>query len=307
MNISVLICTWNNSKRLAVTLETFTQCMISPNTSWELVLVNNNCTDDTDQIVERYFNRLPIVYVHEPVQGLSQARNTALSSAKGELILFADDDVKPEQNWILVYWKAFQQYPQGYFFGGPVISDFERDDFDKDLLQYATQSVSGLNFGDSEKVINKWYFIGANWACAKTALDKVGGFDTNKGLNPTSGKVITGEETDLIDRLRGIGLQALYLPKASLRHFVPAWKCTLAHISNRQEAYYKELSLERIKNYQGLVLFGIPCWMFKAIVLNYLKWILRKITFKKGYKEYIEYRETLGSIKGAFAFKKSQK
>lgn len=305
MNISVLICTWNNSKRLAVTLETFTQCIIPSNTSWELVLVNNNCTDNTDQVVGRYFNRLPIVYVHEPVQGLSQARNKALSYAKGELILFADDDVKPAQNWILTYWRAFQKYPQGYFFGGPVISDFERDDFDKDLLQYATQSVSGLNFGDSEKVIDRWYFIGANWACTKLILDKVGGFDTSKGLNPTSGKVITGEETDLMNRLRGIGLKALYLPKARLRHFVPALKCTLSHISIRQEAYYKELSLEKIKNYQGPVFFGIPRWMFKAIVLNYLKWILRKITFKKGYKEYIEYRGTLGSIKGAYAFKKS--
>ena len=84
--VSVVLCTWNNAKRLAITLDAISKCAFDM--KWELVVVNNNCSDETDQVVEACREKLPIVYVHETRQGLSRARNAGLSAASGELVVF---------------------------------------------------------------------------------------------------------------------------------------------------------------------------------------------------------------------------
>ena len=81
MNVSVIICTWNNCRRLAITLDAISQCVIPPNLQWELVLVNNNCTDETQRVAREFANKLPLVYVEEPQQGLSRAKNKGLRVA----------------------------------------------------------------------------------------------------------------------------------------------------------------------------------------------------------------------------------
>jgi hypothetical protein len=53
MHVTVAICTWNRAGLLAQTLEQMRQLVIPPGVTWELIVVNNNCTDDTDQVIAR--------------------------------------------------------------------------------------------------------------------------------------------------------------------------------------------------------------------------------------------------------------
>jgi glucosyl-dolichyl phosphate glucuronosyltransferase len=115
MDLTVLISTWNSCDRLSITLDTFALCSIPEGLQWQLVIVNNNCTDNTDAVVARYAKKLPITYVKEPRPGLSIARNTGLQAATGKLIIFTDDDVKPSRDWIKLYWDAYRECPQGCF------------------------------------------------------------------------------------------------------------------------------------------------------------------------------------------------
>jgi len=184
MDLSVVICTWNNCNRLAITLNSLSHCVIPQALKWELVLVNNNCTDETDQVAQQFTDKLPLVYIHEPQQGLSRARNAGLKAASGDLILFTDDDVKPSPNWIKIYWSAYQERPRGFYFGGPIESEFEGFAPESQLLGWAPPSVRGLNWGDRpRRLSSKEYFISANWACPQQELNAVGGFDIHKGLN----------------------------------------------------------------------------------------------------------------------------
>jgi glycosyltransferase involved in cell wall biosynthesis len=48
MDISIVIPTWNNCRRLAQTLSALCGCDVPPALEWELVVVNNQCTDDTN-------------------------------------------------------------------------------------------------------------------------------------------------------------------------------------------------------------------------------------------------------------------
>lgn len=300
MDISVIMSTWNNSHRLKETLEHFSNNLISEKIRWELILVNNNCTDDTDNMVEMYLNRLPLRYIREPRQGLSHARNKGLEYASGRLIIFTDDDIEPCPEWLIVYLNAYLEKPTGFYFGGPIESQFETLDFDHDLLTVAPPSVKGFDLGTITKILGSdKCFLGANWACPIQILKGLNGFDNNRGLNPASGKIKVGEETDLMNRLNEKGWQGLYLPGAKVKHSIPKRKCTLEHIALRAEALGVELTDYDYNLYvKGPMMFGVPVSMYYAALVKYMKWKLRKIRGLQWYKEYISYREYIGLMTG---------
>src|SRR6478752_2238901 len=103
VRITIAICTWNRSKSLRATLLSLRQLLIPPGIDWELVIVNNNCTDDTNEVIEQFADGLPILLLHERRQGLSNSRNCAVQGAKGDYILWTDDDVIVDPNWLLAY------------------------------------------------------------------------------------------------------------------------------------------------------------------------------------------------------------
>lgn len=303
MDLSVMICTWNNSKRLAITLDTISRCVIPNNLKWELVLVNNNCTDTTDQIAQEFMSKLPIVYVYEPQQGLSRARNAGLQAVSGQFIIFTDDDVKPSPEWLTSYWNTYQEKSKGFFFGGPIDSEFEGPSVDMELLKLAPFSVKGVDYGSqARQLVSHEYFIGPNWACPTKALREIGGFDPNLGLNPATGTIIVGEEKNIMDRLKKIGLTPWYVPEARLIHLVPADKCRLKHIAARNEAGTLHETYENaekyFKNNRGSLLYGLPRWVYKDAFILWLKWMWARLRLKNGYQEYIEWRRMVGTIKG---------
>ena len=74
LSLTVAICTWNRSQSLQHTLEGFAQIAIPSETDWELLVVNNNCTDRTDEVIRVFEGRLPVRRIFEKRPGLSNAR-----------------------------------------------------------------------------------------------------------------------------------------------------------------------------------------------------------------------------------------
>lgn len=299
-DFSILISTWNNCQRLELTLNALARMTIPSPLTWELLLVNNNCSDQTDEVVRKFMNRLPLVYVKEPLQGLSRARNTGLSAATGRLVVFTDDDVEPFPEWIPAYWSAYQEHPEGYFWGGPIVSEFENPEFDRELLALAPSSVRGLDWGQDERVLGKdEYFIAANWACPRDILFDSGGFNVTKGLGSRGNKVSIGEENDLMNRLEQKGWKPLYVPQAKIYHFVSREKCTLKHIADRCEAAGFEHAPQFLDAAKHRLFAGVPLWMYKRYLLLWKNWISAKIRGEKGLPQYLEYRRMIGIMRGA--------
>ena len=298
LDVSIALCTWNNAERLKITLDALCMCQVPEGIGWEIVLVNNNSKDHTDQVVQSFKDRLPLISLFEPKQGLSQARNKALSSVRGRLIVFTDDDVKPSAGWIESYWRGYLEKPSGYFFGGPIRSEYESLEFDHRLLDVAPLCVRGFDLGNSPRVIDEDYFLGANWACPIEGLRAVGEFDVNRGLNPDGNRVKTGEETELMMRLQAAGWKGLYLPGADILHFVPARKCTLKHIASRTEAYGFELASAYRKTENSPLLCGIPRWMYRTALTYYMRYVSKRLRLEPWYKEYAFFVQYLGFMKG---------
>lgn len=104
MKISLIIPVYNEEKYIANCLDSITKQKIKPD---EVLVVNNNCTDNTLAIVKNY----PFVrVVNETKQGMIAARNAGFNAAAYELIARCDADTKLPSNWIMRIHRNFARY-----------------------------------------------------------------------------------------------------------------------------------------------------------------------------------------------------
>ena len=125
MLITVAICTFNRAKSLRRTLEFLAMMPPPSDVTWELVIVNNNCSDHTDEVISGYCDRLPVRRLFEQRSGHSNARNCAINAAQGEYIVWTDDDVVVDPGWLTAYADAFRRWPEAAVFGGRILPRLE--------------------------------------------------------------------------------------------------------------------------------------------------------------------------------------
>jgi glycosyltransferase involved in cell wall biosynthesis len=98
--ISVIVCTYNRARTLHLMLESFFAQQDLNRLNHELIVVDNNSTDDTGQATEAFSNHPGFSYVLEGRQGLSFARNRGIAEAAGDFVSFLDDDVIVDPRWL---------------------------------------------------------------------------------------------------------------------------------------------------------------------------------------------------------------
>ena len=125
--ISVIICTYNRQKYIYNVLKSLAEGTM-PVADYEIVLVDNNCTDDTRSEVERFqadFPGVELRYVTETNQGLSHARNRGIKESKGDILVYVDDDATVNPGYLKAYADWFQAHPETDAAGGPIIPHYE--------------------------------------------------------------------------------------------------------------------------------------------------------------------------------------
>src|SRR5690349_7148849 len=102
VDITVIVCTHNRCQGLAKSLDSIAASIVPNSLDWEILVVDNNSSDDTAKIVHDVCNRYPrrFRYVFEPNEGLSNARNAGIKQAKGNIIVFTDDDLTVAPTWL---------------------------------------------------------------------------------------------------------------------------------------------------------------------------------------------------------------
>jgi glycosyltransferase involved in cell wall biosynthesis len=129
IDFTVAIPTYNGASRLPKLLDKLRQQTNLDQISWEIIVVDNNSTDNTAQVVQEYQGNwlpgIPLTYILEPEQGAAYARLRAVQAAKGELIGFLDDDNLPNPDWIAQAYTFAKEHPQAGAFSGQIHGDFE--------------------------------------------------------------------------------------------------------------------------------------------------------------------------------------
>jgi len=278
MKITVAICTWNRGDLLSKTLENMLRLKTDDSFTWELLVVNNNCTDNTDEVIAKFSDRLPIKCISEPTPGLSNARNAAVRNASGEYIIWTDDDVLVDENWLLAYRDAFDRYPDAAVFGGPVEPWFEGEPPEW-LIQgwaYLDAAFAVRDLGDDVFALkpgtNALPF-GANFAMKLSVQDL---FPYNPDLGLKAGKILLGEESAVMNGLLEKGYTGWWIPKAKVKHWLPKERQTLDYIKKYFRGYGHTLcNLDIGTDYKCL--WGYPRWLLRAYMTILLKYFFFRI------------------------------
>ena len=235
--ITLIIGTSNREKYIGPLLDSIAKNDY-PTADYEIVLVDNNCTDNTHGVCEQFTVAHPEVtlrYVVEPEQGLSAARNKGIKEAKGDIIIYVDDDALVDSDYIRIYAEHFATQPETMAAGGPIEPLYETKEpswmspYTKALL------TAWMNYGTQVREYpNGRYPGGGNAAYRKEVFERVGLFNTELGRK--GNLLLASEEKDIFDKMKALGMKVLYLPTPVLHHCIPQAKL--------EEDYFNRLTLQ---------------------------------------------------------------
>lgn len=120
MLLTIAICTWNRAGLLRQTLESVQRLRIPDHVEIETIVCDNNSTDSTGDVLREFAAKYSVRSIFEPRQGKSYAIARLIHEARGDWILFLDDDITPEHDWVIGYSDAMGRYPQATFFAGQI-------------------------------------------------------------------------------------------------------------------------------------------------------------------------------------------
>jgi glycosyltransferase involved in cell wall biosynthesis len=271
--ISVILCTHNRAHTLTTALESIAAQSISESVGWDVVVVDNNSSDETRQVVEDFKRRYPdrFRYFFEKQQGISHARNRGIQEAHGEILAFIDDDETAAPNW-LQNLTANLHNGEWSGAGGRILPQWNCDRprwlSDKSRLTLAPLAVFDL--GTKEGPLTESPF-GANMAFRKEVFNACGGFRTDLGR---VGKgMLSGEDSELGRRVFAAGRRLRYEPSALTYHPVEEYRVSRKYFLqwwfNKGRTDVREFG-NRSKD---LHLLGIPLRLARALVMESLRWM----------------------------------
>ena len=120
LRLSVIMPTYNRSSVLRRTLESCMQLDLR-GIDVQILVVDNNSTDQTQQVLDSFRNRLPLVPLFERKQGKNQALNRGLNYQDlGDIVVFTDDDVNVDVQWLSNIADVVARWPGYSVFGGMI-------------------------------------------------------------------------------------------------------------------------------------------------------------------------------------------
>ena len=294
--ISVIICTYNREKYIYRALQCLAQNDFSTDL-YEIILVNNNSTDQTEAQCQTFHQDYPQVtfrYFIETNQGLSHARNRGIVEAQGDLLVFLDDDsfVNPDYLQNLAHY--IKEYPDMAAFGGETTALFETGVTPNWLSKWSYSWVTTINLGNAVTLFtgNK-YPVGANMGFKKEYFEKHGLFNTALGRSKKN--MIGGEEKDIFNRAHKKTEKIYYFPLLKVQHVIPENRTTrdyivrlgagvgmsekLRTLSISKSCYIKRIFSEIIKWIASFVLFfgfTVALKPQKGSVLLLFRWHVTK-------------------------------
>lgn len=207
--LTVIICTSNRAAKLHAALQALAAADPCAPSRVELVVVDNNSTDDTRQVVERAtLPRFDVRYTFEPRQGSSFARNTGILCARGDMIAFTDDDCIVAPDWTDRIIRHFAADEALDVLGGRI------ELFNPDHAPVTIRTSREFMTIDPT-CYHAGFVHSANMAFRRRVVERIGLFDHRFGAGAL---LKSGEDADFIFRAQRAGCRILYAPDVLVRH-----------------------------------------------------------------------------------------
>ncbi len=231
--LSVILCTHKMTDTLKACITAICN-QRAKKSDYELIFVNNSFREDSlKELVQEFkkeYEELDISYITAPLKGLSFARNMGLWAARGEYILYVDDDAIMDENVVAETIRSFDKDRELGVVGGKVILTvpgsakglvtkntiglWSHLDIDGDDIRYAK------DYGD--------FPYGANFGARTAELRRIGGFRT--GYGRVGNNFAGGEETLVCFMMDTIHKKVALNPRSRVEHRIAEDRFTLEHI-----------------------------------------------------------------------------
>lgn len=230
IRLSVIVCTYNREKYIGECLRHLADQSMDFG-SFEVIVVNNKSTDNTEEIILKSMEDFPQVnfrYFVEEQQGHTFARNRGIRESCGGILSFIDDDAFVCQDYCMEIESFFEQSGHAAAIGGKIIPEYETGE-PKWMSGYLLPLVAALDRGDEiNEFAGSKFPIGANMAFRKSVFDKYGLFDPELGRR---GKGLEGgDEKEVFLRLKKGKEKIFYVPKVAVRHIIPPRRVQMDYI-----------------------------------------------------------------------------
>jgi glycosyltransferase involved in cell wall biosynthesis len=228
LNFTVAIPTYNGGSRLPQLLERLQNQINTEYFSWEIVVVDNNSSDNTAEVIKNYqlnWGRKPdLRYVLEKQQGIAFARMRGVIEASGELVAFLDDDNLPATDWVAQAITFGKEYVKAGAWSGQIHGDFEvKPPHDFERIQ---AFLAIREHGDKPQLFepnNLKLPPGAALVVRKQAWCEC--IPSSLFFKGRIGKsMVGGDDTEALLYLHKGGWEIWYNPEMHTYHQIPGWR-----------------------------------------------------------------------------------
>jgi len=255
VRVSLIVPTYNRAKYLIKSIPSFLDQTL-PVSEYEILVIDNNSSDNTKEVTNSLLDlaKCSWRYIFEQRQGLHYARNRGILEALGDIVVFGDDDIIADKDWLETILHEFDNNKQAGIVGGKVVPLWDKQPPDW-IYDYGTDKIHGvfayLDHGPERLVLQDDYVIGCNFAIRRDLAIHIGG--SYPDTFPIHLKHLSGiGEYGMIANARKLKHQIVYLPEAWVYHFAESSRATLEYFVDRHERWAVEEVYYYFRNY-GIV------------------------------------------------------
>jgi glycosyltransferase involved in cell wall biosynthesis len=270
---TVAICTYNGENRLSQLLDSLLliDFIDSDRPNWEVIVIDNNSTDKTQEILQEYQQKLSLKvqfkYFFESRQGVAFARRRAMKEATSPIVGFLDDDNLPRRDWVINAYNFFDKNPQIGACGSLVRANYEVNP--PQNFQRIAPFLAIVERGEKPLLSNSVLPPGAGLVIRKKAwLENVP--EEPVLLGRVSNSLLSkGEEIEALCYIQKAGWEIWYNPEMMIYHDIPS--------SRLQEEYLlKLLAGVGLSRYHTRTI-AVKKWQKPFLLFAYLVNDLRKL------------------------------
>ena len=261
VDVSILIPTYRRPTLLERTLQNLLT-LRPPGVTYEILVIDNSGDRETQRVVGAAAGRLPIRLLTEIRRSKNRALLRGLEEATGDILVFTDDDIVADADWLTELSEGARRWPQHVVFGGRVLPLWPAGRTPGVQHAFLDHAYAIADWVHPEGPYPASRVFGPNMAIRASVFRAGWSFDPAIGPDGTD-NYIPGSETDLTMRLERAGFQAVYLPRALVLHQIRAEQLELEWLYRRAFRKGRE-DLRRRGIPGGPRLRGVPLSLLAA-------------------------------------------